>query len=98
MKNFGVFLTILLFGVVSPISAWRTFLRGRSKYGLGVPFSTKEDQLPQEQWLQQNLDHFNPMDARTWEQVTKKYTLRTLQIFADLEKFGYIFFYKIENL
>jgi hypothetical protein len=25
--------------------------------------------LPKEQWFQQKLDHFNPLDNRTWKQV-----------------------------
>lgn len=51
-------------------TAWRTFLRGRSKYGnIGTPKLSKEHDLPPEQWFKQQLDHFNPTDARTWEQV-----------------------------
>lgn len=50
-------------------TAWRTFLRGRSKYGnIGTPKLSKEHDLPPEQWFKQQLDHFNPTDARTWEQ------------------------------
>ncbi|XP_043285971.1 putative serine protease K12H4.7 [Venturia canescens] len=68
MKNVWIFLTILLIGVIPSILAWRTFLRGRSKHGLGAPLVTRDTNFPKEQWIQQNLDHFNPTDARTWEQ------------------------------
>ena len=54
-------------------TAWRTFLRGRSNNGnLGVPKLSKDYVLPTEQWFKQFLDHFNPTDARTWEQVNLK--------------------------
>lgn len=65
-----LFLSILL-GILSISTAWRTFLRGRSKGGnLGEPVLTSETtSLPQEQWFTQYLDHFNPTEVRVWKQV-----------------------------
>lgn len=45
-------------------------MRGRSKHGnLGDPILSKDHELPSEQWFTQFLDHYNPTDARVWEQV-----------------------------
>lgn len=50
--------------------AWRTFLRGRGKGGnLGKPIVHERIALPAEQWIDQNLDHFNPTEGRIWQQV-----------------------------
>lgn len=61
----------ILVGLVNISTAWRTFLRGRSKYGnLGNPtLSAEKHVLPKEQWFTQLLDHFNPTDVRVWNQV-----------------------------
>lgn len=52
------------------------FFRGRpmTRHGmLGLPTSEVNLAgrvfLPQEQWVEQRLDHFNPADTRTWKQV-----------------------------
>ncbi|KAL6442746.1 hypothetical protein ACFW04_002671 [Cataglyphis niger] len=67
--QFLLLLPIIL-NVINISTAWRTFLRGRSKYGnLGEPIlSSKTYVLPEEQWFTQHLDHFNPTDARIWKQ------------------------------
>lgn len=45
-------------------------MRGRSKYGnLGAPILSKDHELPSAEWFTQFLDHFNPTDARVWQQV-----------------------------
>lgn len=45
-------------------------MRGRSKYGnLGAPILSENYKLPNEQWFTQFLDHFDPTDARVWQQV-----------------------------
>ena len=72
MKNFGILLAIN----IGLISSDPLLFRGRSstKYGmLGSPaihsqlYSNVE--LPEEQWLEQKLNHFDPVDTRTWKQV-----------------------------
>lgn len=52
--------------------SWRVFHLGR-KYGgnLNIGESIARAGLPPVQWFEQNLDHFNPTDARTWKQVCK---------------------------
>ncbi|KAM0732821.1 putative serine protease F56F10.1 [Formica fusca] len=67
--QFLLLLPIIL-NIINISTAWRTFLRGRSKYGnLGEPIlSSKTYMLPEEQWFTQYLDHFNPIDARVWKQ------------------------------
>ncbi|XP_015174578.1 PREDICTED: putative serine protease K12H4.7 [Polistes dominula] len=63
--------SLLLIAVFLNITeALRNFIRGRSKDGnLGTLLLSKEyEKLPNEQWFTQMLDHFNPTDARIWEQ------------------------------
>lgn len=64
-------LLLIILGFINISTAWRTFLRGRSKHGnLGEPvLSSKTYVLPKEQWFTQNLDHFNPTETRVWKQV-----------------------------
>jgi len=58
--------------IVSISTGWRTFLRGRSRYGnLGEPILFSKSELPKEQWFSQYVDHFNPIDIRVWKQVDK---------------------------
>ncbi|XP_011860950.1 PREDICTED: putative serine protease K12H4.7 [Vollenhovia emeryi] len=63
------FLLILL-SILSVSTAWRSFLRGRLKGGnLGEPvLFSNTTSLPEENWFNQRLDHFNPADARVWKQ------------------------------
>ena len=63
-------LLLIILSILSITTAWRTFLRGRSKGGnLGNPIVSSETPLPKEQWFTQYLDHFNPTDVNIWEQV-----------------------------
>jgi len=71
MNLFFVVLIIFNFG---DIFSSRLFFRGRplTKHGmLGIPKSIKIDEyeLPKDEWFKQKLDHFNPVDKRTWKQV-----------------------------
>lgn len=51
------------------IFGWRSFLRGKSKNGnIGAPILSKEYELPEDMWFQQNLDHFDPTNMQTWQQ------------------------------
>lgn len=86
--QFLLFLPILL-SVLSISTAWRTFLRGRSKGGnLGEPVLTSETiSLPQEQWFMQYLDHFNPTDVRVWKQVIQRTILITYYILITVYDF-----------
>lgn len=62
---FAIFLAVIHHG-----TAWRSFMRGRSSGGnLGSPFMTKAVDPPEELWFNQYLDHFNPVEGRTWKQV-----------------------------
>jgi len=73
----------IILSAINTSTAWRTFLRGRNKYGnLGHPtLSSKTYMLPEEKWFTQYLDHFNPTDARVWEQVL--YTRKDFIIFVS---------------
>lgn len=68
--QFLLLLPIVL-NIINISTAWRTFLRGRSKYGnLGESILSSETYvLPEEQWFTQYLDHFNPSDTHVWKQV-----------------------------
>jgi len=69
-----IVLTILNLGF---ISSTPLFFRGRplTKHGmLGIPTSQfnqidRQQDLPKAQWFEQKLDHFDPVDTRTWKQV-----------------------------
>lgn len=66
--RFLLLLSIAL-SILSISTAWRTFLRGRSKGGnLGEPVVSSKKSLPKEQWFTQYLDHFNPTDVHVWKQ------------------------------
>ena len=46
------------------------FKQGRYKDGFLRPPNIKYDaELPSDLWFTQKLDHFNPQDLRTWQQV-----------------------------
>ncbi|KYN21502.1 PREDICTED: putative serine protease K12H4.7 [Trachymyrmex cornetzi] len=67
--RFLIPLLSIILSILSITTAWRTFLRGRSKGGnLGNPILSSETPLPKEQWFTQYLDHFNPTDVNVWEQ------------------------------
>ena len=58
-----------------PILCWRNFWKGR-KYGgnLGHPTDNKKiHELGENEdlWFTQKLDHFEPMNAKTWKQVRR---------------------------
>lgn len=58
--------------LVVNIHAWKIFHRGRGAGGnLGLPVRSSISSVKQipEKWFIQNLDHFNPVDQRTWKQV-----------------------------
>lgn len=83
-------LLLIIVGVINISTAWRTFLRGRSKYGnLGGPvLSSKTYVLPEEKWFTQYLDHFNPTETRVWKQVIYNYLLKFMFIlFLEVREF-----------
>lgn len=65
------FLYLLFFiSLINNSISWQIFMRGRSKHGnLGVPILSENYKLPNEQWFTQFLDHFDPTEARVWQQV-----------------------------
>lgn len=66
-----LFLSIAIIGaIVNSGESWRSFAIGRKKNGnLGEPNLSKSFDPPKDQWFTQNLDHFNPVEGRTWQQV-----------------------------
>ncbi|KYN03978.1 PREDICTED: putative serine protease K12H4.7 [Cyphomyrmex costatus] len=62
-------LLITVLSISSITTAWRLFLRGRSKGGnLRDPISLSKTSPSEEQWFTQYLDHFNPIDVNVWNQ------------------------------
>lgn len=64
-------ITILLLFDVNLCWAWRGFWKGRRFNGnLGDPFdSMTTAQLPPDEWFEQELDHFDAINTKTWNQV-----------------------------
>ncbi|KAJ8664614.1 hypothetical protein QAD02_006276 [Eretmocerus hayati] len=63
-----LYLTILV-TLINCGLAWRSFMRGRKRHGnLGEPVSSELHAPREEQWFNQNLDHFNPAEGRTFKQ------------------------------
>ena len=61
----------LLLGFLS-IGSSLNFRQGRYKGGfIRPPKHDGKSALPPDQWFEQKLDHFNPQDLRTWQQVKK---------------------------
>lgn len=58
---------------IQEVYNWRIFHNGRTKGGnLGEPRGEqhlKSYLNDYEKWFTQNLDHFNPGEERTWQQV-----------------------------
>ncbi|XP_013419073.1 putative serine protease K12H4.7 [Lingula anatina] len=60
---------VLLLLFLGSCGGVRLFHRGRPRGGMvGVPAVNWEHELPPDQWIEQQLDHFNDADARTWKQ------------------------------
>lgn len=67
----ALILYLLLFILVNCVYGGRNFRLGRRKNGnLGGPGDYKGEQVPAAQWFSQRLDHSNPSDLRTWNQVS----------------------------
>lgn len=67
MIKFTICVVLLCFTFGS--EAWKTFHLGREKGGNVKGPHTTNHELPPDQWFTQKLDHFNPTDDRTWQQV-----------------------------
>lgn len=66
--------SVLLFSLFFSVYTWKIFFRGREVGGnIGQPLAESNylDDIPEE-WFTQNLDHFNPTEDRTWQQVSFK--------------------------
>lgn len=55
------------------MQSWRNFWKGR--YSKGNTYLNDNSENPvaavSEQWFQQNLDHFDPTNTKTWQQVSQ---------------------------
>lgn len=63
---------VLIVSLLSNVYAWKIFFRGRETGGnIGKPLSETNSvtDIPEE-WFTQALDHFNPVEDRTWQQVS----------------------------
>lgn len=66
MKEFLTFFVCLLV-IYSPCDSF--YRKGRKHKGLGSPFVENFVKLPPDEWFDQKLDHFDPMNNVTWKQV-----------------------------
>jgi hypothetical protein len=68
---------VILFVTFQPIFGWRTFWKGRKFDGnVGHPTDSRgnlrENVGGDDLWFTQKLDHFEPMNDKTWKQVGKQ--------------------------
>lgn len=64
-------LYLLLFILANSVYGGKRFRLGRRNYGnLGAPSVHEDEETPAPQWFTQKLDHSNPSDLRTWNQVS----------------------------
>lgn len=61
---------LLLLGLCNLAWTWKRFSGGKHKDNLGEPALSKDQVLPGDEWFQQNLDHFDPTNMQTWQQVS----------------------------
>lgn len=60
---------------INAVCGWRHFWKGRKFNGnLGDPthFHLKLGSASEDLWFTQNLDHFEPLNRKTWNQVTTR--------------------------
>lgn len=70
--NAGVLLSIFLFCAINviEIECWKIFNKGRVRGGMfGGPKFEEAVDLPPDEWFEQRLDHYDPSEIRTWNQV-----------------------------
>lgn len=70
--NISWFLLFVTLGFIE-VNSWKFFHHGRMVGGnLGAPVTTRinaED--VEEKWFTQSVDHFNPNNEDTWQQVSR---------------------------
>lgn len=68
-----VILLVFLIYFGSTCEAWKNFHLGRQRGGNVKAPETTNHKLPPDEWFTQKLDHFNPTDERTWQQVRESF-------------------------
>ncbi|PSN56520.1 hypothetical protein C0J52_14786 [Blattella germanica] len=64
-----ILLSIFMIKLCDETEGMQLFHRGRGKGGLlKEPYVHHDVPLPPDEWFEQQLDHFNPTDLRTWKQ------------------------------
>lgn len=83
MKIFCLFFVIFV-AFSEPVFGWRNFWKGRRFEGnVGHPTKFRgslESKGNDDLWFTQKLDHFTPMNDKTWKQVWLKFNLRLTQV------------------
>lgn len=71
---FLLIFTVLVFVQIDSVHGWRKFWKGRHYKGnLHVPIANvSAEQLPPDRWFAQKLDHFDPSNTQTWNQVSSR--------------------------
>ena len=78
-KNFFFKAALLLLFASSFVDA-TVFRQGRYKNGfIRAPTKPEGVQLPPDMWFEQKLDHFNPQDQRTWQQVGRRFLIKSFK-------------------
>jgi hypothetical protein len=74
IKSLGfIVVSISVITLLGGVGGWKMFHRGRGRGGmLGSPKVAPNVTVPPAEWFLQQLDHFNPIVPRTWEQVSTR--------------------------
>lgn len=76
LKRMNILLVFLIFVIsIENVWGWRTFWKGRRDGGnLVAPHQNiPREQLPPDQWFDQNLDHFTDKASELWQQVNASF-------------------------
>lgn len=76
-----IFVVFVIFLIsLENANGWRTFWKGRRRDGnlMHPHVNETKYQLPEDEWFEQKLDHFNDSSTTTWKQVSHTFSRAAL--------------------